>query len=268
MEHFKLFLKGFVIGIGKILPGISGAMLAISFGVYEKIIKIISNFKTELRGNIKFVLLIGTGILSSIVLFGSVINFFLSNYFLSTMLLFLGLMCGTLPNLYKNVVNKKIDYKDLVLFITFLILIVAMAILRDNQISDINKSYFWVFIIGLIDAITMIIPGISGTAVFFMLGCYDVLLDIYSNIFNMNEILYTFLYGVGIVLGVYIFAKIMDYLFSKYRKNIYMLIFAFMISSITVLLYKTLILSFDFLEFIIGIALFIIGIKISLIFDN
>ena len=42
MKYLSLILKGFIIGIAKIIPGVSGAVIAISFGIYEKLINIIS----------------------------------------------------------------------------------------------------------------------------------------------------------------------------------------------------------------------------------
>ncbi|HHW68718.1 MAG TPA: DUF368 domain-containing protein, partial [Tenericutes bacterium] len=115
MEDIKLVLKGFIVGIGKIIPGISGAMLAISLGIYEKAVGIISNIKTELFKNIKFVFLLGMGVLLSIVLFGNLINFLLSNFYLPTTLLFIGLICGTIPNIFKDINQKEIEYIDIIL---------------------------------------------------------------------------------------------------------------------------------------------------------
>ena len=268
MEDIKLVLKGFIVGIGKIIPGISGAMLAISLGIYEKAIGIISNIKTELFKNIKFVFLLGMGVLLSIVLFGNLINFLLSNFYLPTTLLFIGLICGTIPNIFKDINQKEIEYIDIILLIFSFSFVIGITFLKNNEIFNIEKSYIGVFIIGLIDAATMIIPGISGTAILLILGCYDVLLSVYANIFNMSEIIYTVLYGIGAIVGILMFAKIMNFLFVKHRSNGYFMILGFMVSSIIILLYTSIINSFEIVGFIIGVILFVIGMKIALLLDK
>ena len=57
MKDLKLFIEGFIIGIGKIIPGVSGAIFAMMFGVYEKALSIISNLRKELKKNFKFMLI-------------------------------------------------------------------------------------------------------------------------------------------------------------------------------------------------------------------
>ena len=74
----KLFLKGFIIGIGKIIPGLSGSLLAINFNVYERAIKAISNFFSDWKENLRFLVILGTGIFLAIVM-GSKIIIYLLN---------------------------------------------------------------------------------------------------------------------------------------------------------------------------------------------
>ena len=88
MKDIKLFIQGFIIGIGKIIPGVSGAMFAMLFGVYEKALKIISNLKKELKGNFLFMSVLGLSVLSAIVFGSNIINKCLKNYYIETMFLF------------------------------------------------------------------------------------------------------------------------------------------------------------------------------------
>ena len=100
-------LKGIVIGIGKIIPGVSGAVIAISLGVYEKGLEAITKINKE---NIKFLINIGSGIVISIILFSKLILYFMNNYYLPTMLLFIGLIIGGTFELKKisNLIEKSI----------------------------------------------------------------------------------------------------------------------------------------------------------------
>ena len=86
----KLILKGFLIGIGKIIPGFSGALLAISFNVYDKLINSITNFFSNKNENIIFLLNLSIGIISGIILFSKIILYLLNNYYLYTTIFFTG----------------------------------------------------------------------------------------------------------------------------------------------------------------------------------
>ena len=112
-------IKGFIIGIGKILPGVSGALLAILMGVYDKSIDYIINFKRNKKESIKYLFPIGIGVLLSIILFSSkVIYYTLSKYYFEIMMLFIGLIIGTTP----SIINKTEKKDNYLVIISFLIL--------------------------------------------------------------------------------------------------------------------------------------------------
>ena len=112
------FIKGFVIGIGKIVPGVSGAMLAISLGVYDKAIYYICNFKNDIKNGFKYLFPLGVGIIISIVLFSKVISLCLNKYYVITMLFFIGLIIGGIPDVL-NKVNKNNYYISIISCIVF-----------------------------------------------------------------------------------------------------------------------------------------------------
>ena len=89
-----LFIKGFIIGIAKIIPGVSGAMIAVSFSIYDKLIDAITHFFDDWKKNIKFLLVFGGGIVLSIVCFSNIVRYFIGNYYFVTMMLFIGLIVG------------------------------------------------------------------------------------------------------------------------------------------------------------------------------
>ncbi len=105
---FLLIIKGFIVGLGKIIPGISGSMLAITLGIYEKIIDAITNFFSDIKRNSKLLINFSIGVFLAIIFFSKLILFFLNNYYYETMFLFLGLIMGTLLPFIKQVkINKK-----------------------------------------------------------------------------------------------------------------------------------------------------------------
>ncbi len=254
-----LILKGFIVGIGKIIPGVSGSMLAITLGLYEKVIDAVTNFFGNVRSNIKLLANFGLGVFLAIIFFSKLILFLLNNYYSETMYLFLGLIVGTLIPFTKKLKTNK---KNILIFVVFLSLMFVLF-RCDVSSSFVFKpslfNYLYVSFLGMIDAFTSIVPGISGTAIYMMLGVYEFVLEILSNPFSINFIIY----GFGLILGIIIICYVMNYLFKTKKSETMSAIFAFMVASI-ILLVGTIINEFNiFLGIVFGT-----GILIGYLFDK
>ena len=121
MKSMILFIKGIIIGIGKIVPGVSGAVLAVILKVYDKGINAIVNFKNDIKNNIKFLICNGLGIGIGIILFSKIIVFMLDNYYVYTMLLFIGIIIGGIPSITKEITRKNYKYVFITLIFTTII---------------------------------------------------------------------------------------------------------------------------------------------------
>ncbi len=261
-----LIIKGMIIGLGKIIPGVSGSLFALNLGLYERGIDSICNFFKNPKKNIIFLSTVGIGILISIILCSKILNYMLLKYYVLTMFLFIGLLFGSIPSLIKR--HKLKDIKQKMFFIiTFLsmIIICFFNVKTEYIYSDNLLNNLYVFLIGIIDAATMIIPGISGTAILMLMGSYQFFLSIFINItsFNFECINIVLYFSIGLFLGIIIVTKIMDYLLNKKPNIIYPIILGFSISSILILFIKTITQVTNIYEIIIGIVIFIIGFKIS-----
>ena len=203
-----LILKGFIIGIGKVLPGISGSVLAISMGIYDKIIDAFSNFFKDVKKNFLFLIQILIGISIAIIIGSKVINYFINHFYTLTMFTILGFIVGTIPSL----INKtKYNKKNFILsIISFLVTFFLNNFLKFN----ISINAFSTVLFGLIEAFTSIVPGISGTAIFINLGVYTYILNGISSI-DFNFLVF---YVIGALSGLIIFSKIINF-FLKKREN-------------------------------------------------
>lgn len=261
-----MILKGFIIGIAKIIPGVSGAVLAISMGVYEHAIEAISSFFKNPLKSIKYLIPLGIGLVISVVLGSRVITYLLANYYVITLFMFIGLMVGGIKELLGKIKFSRLKfYHYLLLIISFSS--VFLLSLVGKQGFMVDKSFIVYLLIGFVDALTMVIPGISGTAIMMLLGCYHILLDLLSFNNISNNFLYLLSYGSSLIVSVFIIAKLMNYLFKKKELTIYSLIIGFMASSIFILMFDTIRHINSLLEVIFGIFLFIIGFIISLKFN-
>lgn len=260
-----LIVKGFIIGVGKVIPGVSGSLLAISLGVYEKCICMINNLFKNFYINIIFLGKLAVGILLAIILGSRLIFYMLNSNYLYTMLLFIGLIVGTIPNILKEI---KINHRKegLLVILPILMLFVLEFIKSDNKvIIEANiGGYLYTIFLGFIDALTMIVPGISGTAIFILLGVYDFILNLFSNPFS----LFIVFFGVGLLLGIIIVSKVIDYLFRNFKDKCYLFILGLILGTIFLLFKDVYSYINNISALIIGFLIFILGYCISSMFDS
>lgn len=260
------FLKGIVIGIGKIIPGVSGAVIAISLGVYEKGLEAITKINKE---NIKFLINIGSGIVISIILFSKLILYFMNNYYLPTMLLFIGLIIGGTFELKKNIkFDRKIDIVILLISIILMYLISILKNPQNNVMLQMNvHTYIKLIFAGILDAFATVFPGISGTALLMLYGCYNTIMMALSNVLQSSLIVSNLFvltsYGSGMLIGIIMFSKIITYLFKKYSKQTSIFILGISVSTIFMLLKDTIGMSKNIIEIIFSIFLLVIGYFLS-----
>lgn len=257
-KNLILFLKGIIIGIGKIIPGVSGAMLSISLGVYEQLISSMANIFKETKKNLQFLLIIGSGIVVSIMLSSNIIMYCLDNYYLTTMLLFIGMIIGCIPDIVKTA-KQKVSRKNVILMLIPFIILLLLNICSNNAFT-VSTNFFNLILIGILEALTMIIPGVSGSAILMMLGVYEIIIDSLSSLDHLN-ILIPFI--IGIIIGVITLSKVLNNLFKKYNISCYYVILGFSIATIFILLGNIFVVTYSFYEIFKGLLFLVLGLFIS-----
>ena len=265
-EKLILVLKGIIIGAGKIIPGVSGGMLAITLNIYDKGIKAISEFFKDIKNNFAFLFTLGIGILISILTISKLIKYSLDMYYLPTMLLFIGLIIGGIPSIFKEINDKK-SFENIIIMIIPFLIIFLLSITSTDSIKTGEVNFISLVLIGIVDAITMIIPGISGTAVLMMLGYYDIIINTFSSLTNFSLITSNLKniipFGMGLVLGTIVLTKLINYFLENHRVSSYYAISGFAISSVLLLLVETFKNSYSIYEIIISLLLMVLGYFVS-----
>ena len=267
MKDIKLFIEGFIIGIGKIIPGVSGAMFAMMFGVYEKALNIISNLKKELFKNLKFMIILGTSILLAMILGSNIIKRCLDNYYLPTMMLFIGMMAGGIKPLFNKVKGIKVEKQNIICAIIVVAILVIVSSLdfgvNESNLDKNPITFLLLIISGFVAEFATVVPGICGTALLMIIGYYDVVITSLSDIFNIsnleNNLFILIPFVIGLLLGVYLISKLINYLFKNHKTKTYYSIIGFAITSIILLFKDVLSKTYGIQEIIISIVLFIIG---------
>ena len=282
MKNIMLMMKGFVMGIANIIPGVSGGTLALTLGIYEDFIGAISHFFSKLKENIKFLLPIFIGMGLSILTMSNVISTSFDRFPIPTTLFFMGLVIGGIPMLVSKVKDSKEKNQISSYVIALITFSIVMLMAFADQIfgSGIGEvsfknmnilSYILLFVVGVIAAATMVIPGVSGSLVLMLLGYYLPIINVvkelthFKNIFS--NILIAGFFGIGILVGIVLIAKLIEYLLEKFEKKTYFGVLGFIIASIAAIpvsVYNELgSITFSISQILIGIIFLILGMIIG-----
>lgn len=279
-DNLVLVVKGFIMGIANIIPGVSGGTLALILGIYEDFIGAISHFFSNFKKNICFLAPIAIGILLSIASLSRVIDYSYKHYPIPTSLFFVGLVIGGIPMLYSKVKGKK-EVKQassyLIFLLTFaLVIFMACSNLIFGEGLKVSLSnmgfvnYLLLFLVGVIAAATMVIPGVSGSLVLMLLGYYYPVIAVikeFTSLKNMgSNILILGVFGIGVLLGIVLISKLIEFLFNKYEAKTYFGVLGFIIASIIAIPISAMLnikVSFDIIQILIGIIFLVFGYTIS-----
>lgn len=242
----KNIIKGAIIGIANIIPGVSGGTMAVSMGIYDQLIHCITHLFSELKKNLKFLIPIFLGAGIGLVGLSFVIEYLFDVAPFETNLLFIGLIIGGLPAMWKRVKGNTIKIPHVVAFVLFFALVVGLAAFGNAEGVDVViepgfSNGIMLFIVGIIAAATMIIPGVSGSMILLLLGYYNPIVSEINNFIRAlvaldfaalwRGVLIFVPFGLGVVAGIFGIAKIIEIVFQKFPLLAYWAIIGLIVSS-------------------------------------
>lgn len=270
----KRLLQGMVVGIANIIPGVSGGTMMVAMGLYDKLIHAITHLKSEFKESLKLLVPIFLGAGIAIVALSRLFEFLLENYPIPTNFAFCGLIAGSLPFIFKKVKGHSVSVGRAVCFIIFFAIVILMAVMGETSGNAADVSFGLInvvklLLVGIIAAATMVIPGVSGSMMLMLLGYYDTILKTINNFmdalvaFDMQDILVQcgilIPFGIGVILGIFLIAKIIEFIFSKAEIHAYYAIIGLILASPIAILLKTDWSGFSILTLIIGLITFAVG---------
>lgn len=250
------FIKGFILGIANVIPGVSGGTMAVSMGLYELILSSIGNFFKDIKGNFIKLLPIILGILVAIVSTSKLVTYALTNYKSQTLCLFIGLIFGGVSLIMRKIKGKGSKTNYLIFFVIFFF-VISLNFLKTGliEISFTNMGiidYLLLLLMGFIASSAMVIPGISGSFILMVLGYYDKIIYTVSTITDFSKLGSNLLilvpFGIGVIIGIVFMAKLITNLIKKYETKTYFAIMGFVLSSVVVLLLQLTDFKFTFIN--------------------
>ncbi|OPJ56673.1 DUF368 domain-containing protein [Clostridium oryzae] len=232
MKYIMNFLKGVAIGLATLVPGVSGGTMAVILGVYDDLIHAIGSFFEDSKKHAVLLLELGAGAFTALLLFSKLIEAALKNYHFPMSFLFIGVICGGVPVLYKKSRQQERKRNDIIFLIIGFVLVLAMTVEPSATTALATAkgavSIVFLFIAGIVIAVALILPGISGSFMLLTLGLYQITL----RAINERNIPFLIPIGFGAIVGTLATTKAIEKLLQKYPGKTYMLILGFVIGSL------------------------------------
>lgn len=251
----KSILKGMVIGIANIVPGVSGGTMMVSMGIYDKLIHCITHLFSEFKKSVAFLFPIAIGMVIAVAGSAVGLSWLFEHFPIQTNLLFVGLILGGLPAIWKNVKGNSMKVGHIIAALLFFGMVVGLAAMGEAEgaAADLSfrlSSVLILFVVGVVAAATMVIPGVSGSMILMLMGFYHPVLNAIKDFvtacihLDFNGILtgcgILIPFGLGVVAGVFGIAKLVEIIFEKHPMYAYWAIIGLIVASpIAILLMGT-----------------------------
>ena len=271
-----LFIKGFILGVANVIPGVSGGTLAVSLGLYERVLECVTTLFKKFKENLTFIMPNALGIGVAILSTSKLVTYALTNFKAQTIFLFVGLIFGGISLIMKKVKGQKSFFNICVLCIVFIFVLGLNFVKTDTfSISFTNMNiidYVLLALVGFIASSAMVIPGISGSFVLMVFGYYEKIMATISHLTTFKNIgqdlIIITVFGIGVLLGILFMAKLITKLIEKNEVRTYFAIMGFVLSSIVVLLIEIGNFKFNFTNIATSILAFLWGYLLSRAIDK
>lgn len=278
MNLFKDILRGVVIGIANAIPGVSGGTMMVSMGIYDKLIYSVTHLFKQPVKSIKTLLPYFIGMAIGIVGLAFAIVAMFEHIPFQTCMLFIGLILGGVPILTGHLKGVRFNLSHAVVFLIFFGSIILLQIF-GGQGSDVALtvtpiSLFKLVLVGIVAAATMVIPGVSGSMMLMTMGYYYPVIGSVKDLitalvaFDAPKIIHICMilipFGIGVVVGIFAVAKLIEMLMDKYEALTYCGIMGLVVASPVVILMSAPLAGMSVVTVLTGAVTFVVGVVIAL----
>ena len=252
ITNLILLLQGAIVGTGAILPGVSGGVLCVAFGVYKPMMELLSHPMKAFKSYYKMFIPFLVGWLLGFTLLANAVELMFRAADTVALMLFIGLIMGTVPGLLKDSEksDEKASWTPFVLSFSLAFFLFSML---EQEITGAVAPSFWGFVFcGMVWGLSLIVPGLSSSSLLLYMGLYEPMT---AGIAALDFSVILPLLG-GLAVVVILFARLVHFLYAKHYALISRLILGFILAS-TVLIIPTQFQSFWM--FAISIVCFAIG---------
>lgn len=259
---FKIF-QGSLVGLGAVLPGISGGVLCVIFGVYTVIMEFLADPFRKLKSHLPRLLPIGIGVVVGFIGVAKLLGFFLERYENPSVCLFIGLIAGMLPSLFREAGEQGRNKKSYISMIIAMVVVFAMLISLKVLQVEITPNFGWYIFCGACLALSIIAPGMSFSTTLMPLGLYEPFVAGIGD-FDFGVLIPG---GIGVLATVILFAKAVDMLFKKHYSVAFHAIVGVVIAA-TVMIIPVQSFTVSVSGCIINLVCLVVGVVAALLLDK
>ncbi|MFA6780843.1 MAG: DUF368 domain-containing protein [Bacilli bacterium] len=243
-------IKGLVIGVAFIIPGVSGGTMAVLLNLYDKIINSINNLTKKFVASLKILLPIILGAILAILICWYPFKLAFEHIMIVMVTLFAGFILGGMPGVFDEIKGKKVKPIYIIVMliaIVFAVALGALSVLFEFNIQSLYDSRpWWLYILillaGIVSSLALVVPGVSGSMIMIVLGFYTPTLNLIDNFLAWTDvwasisILATL--AIGVILGIILASKAMAALLRRFRTGTFYAIIGIIIGSLVAIYYN------------------------------
>jgi putative membrane protein len=254
MTILRLIICGILVGGGAILPGLSGGVLCVAFGIYQPMMELLSHPRAAIKKHIKMFIPVGIGFVAGFFLFSKIIVVLFGASELYTTWLFIGLIVGTVPSLFRQAGIKGRNGLSWIWFgVGFILMFLILGVVASGIIKRVEPNIYWYIFCGLLWGLSIIVPGMSSSSMLISMDLYEPLNAGVANL-DMGVIIP---WSIGIIATVLFLARLVSFFLNKHYSPFFHAVLGIVLASTVLIIplkgYESA------ASFIISAALFIGG---------
>lgn len=212
LQFFYRILQGALIGLGAVLPGMSGGVLSVIFGIYKPIMELLSNPLKNFKSHVPPLIPVFAGFVIGFLGVANVLSFFLEKYPDPSVCVFIGLIAGMLPSLFREAGEQGRSRGAFISMIICMIVIFALLIGLQMFSVEVKPNFVWYLFCGFCLALSVIAPGMSFSTLLMPLGLYTPFVDGIGH-FDISILVPA---CIGAIVTVICLAKAINALFNSF----------------------------------------------------
>lgn len=231
--EWKNIYRGLAMGISDSVPGVSGGTIAVIMGIYDQLIAAINGiFTKDWKKHLSFLIPLAIGAGLGLFAFANVMDWLLNYHEKVTFFFFTGLIIGILPFLFREVrAERELAWYHFLLLLAGVVCMVLLPVdMTENAvITEFDVStYVLLFLSGILASAAMILPGISGSLVFVVMGVFRTVIHAVKTL----DIKILFIVACGIGIGIILMSKLIHYALKHFRTATFSFLIGLVIGSI------------------------------------
>ncbi len=273
-NSLKDLVVGIIVGIASMLPGISGATMMVVFGLYERLIRDLAKLKVYLIKDFRFIAIIIIGFAIGTVVCAKLLNQALEDYPVEALMLFLGLIGGQLPILWRTVRSDAVkedrsltESRCMLVFGIGLLIMIIMIIFdifsntQDIVIEHDAAGFIIMIVIGAVVAVSAILPGLSHSTLLLVLG----LMAAFTKAISDFDFMFIAALAIGVLAGVFGFARVINNALERHHLLTMLLIVGLTIGSLLVIGWNVIDSYNGIVDAVAGVVCLVVGLALSLL---